>query len=139
MWWFYALLAAISAAFTTIFAKLGVKDTSADLATAIRTLVVLLMAWGIVLGRQSSTSHDLLALSKKTWIFLLLSGVMTGSSWIFYFKALQLGDAARVAPIDKSSLVFTIVLAGLLLGEALSWKIVAGCILIIFGTLIIIW
>ncbi len=135
-WWAFALLSALFAALTTIFAKLGISDVNSNLATALRTVVILVIAWGIVFatGGQSQIG----TLSRRTLFFLLLSGVATGLSWLCYFKALQLGKASYVAPLDKSSLVMILVLSAIFLGEPLTWKSVAGSILIVAGTLIFI-
>jgi transporter family protein len=137
MWWVYALLSAFFAAVTAIMAKVGVKDVNPNLATAIRTVVILLMAWGIVLARGEYSNPA--RLPRHTLIFLVLSGIATGLSWIFYFKALQLGKASLVAPVDKTSLVMTIVLAAIFLHETLTWQIVVGASLITAGTLVIVW
>jgi transporter family protein len=137
MWWVYALLSAFFAAVTAIMAKVGVKDVNPNLATAIRTVVILLMAWGIVLARGEYSNPA--RLPRHTLIFLVLSGIATGLSWIFYFKALQLGKASLVAPVDKASLVMTIVLAAIFLHETLTWQIVVGASLITAGTLVIVW
>lgn len=107
MWKYYAVLSAIFAALTAIFAKIGIKGINSNLATAIRTVVILILTWGIVL--MSSNISDLKSISIKSWVFLIFSGVATGLSWLFYFKALQLGDASKVAPIDKLSVVLTII------------------------------
>jgi transporter family protein len=136
MWWIYALLSAFFAAVTAILAKVGVKDINPNLATAIRTVVILLMAWGIVLVRGEYSNPA--RLPRNTLIFLVLSGVATGLSWIFYFKALQLGEASLVAPVDKASLVMTIVLAAIFLQEAITWQVVLGASLITAGTLVIV-
>lgn len=136
MWKWYAILSAVFAALTAIFAKIGIKNIDSNLATAIRTCVILLMTWGIVL--TSNHIGDLRSLTKTNWTFLILSGVATGLSWIFYFKALQLGDASKVAPIDKLSIVLTIFLSFLILKEPFSWKVILGGCLIVSGTLIIL-
>ncbi len=136
MWWVYALLSAFFAAVTAILAKVGVKDINPNLATAIRTVVSLLMAWGLVLARGEYSNPA--RLPRNTLIFLVLSGVATGLSWIFYFKALQLGKASLVAPVDKASLVMTIVLAAVFLQEAITWQVVLGASLITAGTLVIV-
>ncbi|AFD06763.1 EamA family transporter [Solitalea canadensis] len=136
MWWVYALLSAFFAALTAIFAKIGIKNIDSDLATAIRTVVILFLAWGIALFKGATSS--LLDLNKQNWLFLLLSGAATGLSWIFYFKALQIGKVSQVAPIDKASLVITILLAVLFLGESLTPKIIIGASLIIIGTFVLI-
>ncbi len=135
-WWMYALLSAFFAALTTILAKIGVENVSSNLATAIRTVVILLIAWGIVVARGELSGWA--TLSSRTLIFLVLSGCATGLSWLTYFKALQLGKASLVAPIDKSSLVMIIVLAAIFLHEPLTWKVVAGATLIVAGTVILI-
>jgi transporter family protein len=136
MWKWYAILSAIFAALTAIFAKVGIKNIDSNLATAIRTCVILLITWGIVLF--SNHIGEIKSLTKQNWAFLILSGVATGLSWIFYFKALQLGDASKVAPIDKLSVVFTIILSFLILKEPFSWKVLLGGCLIAGGSLIIL-
>ncbi|WP_414517576.1 EamA family transporter [Nostoc sp. PCC 9305] len=135
-WWIYALLSAGFAALTTIFAKIGIENVNANLATAIRTVVILVVAWGIVFFQGNVV--NILAISQKTMIFLLLSGLSTGLSWIFYFQALQVGKASLVAPIDKSSLVLVLLFSVIFLGETLSWKIVLGTGLVVIGTLVLI-
>ena len=136
MWWIYALLSAFFAALTAIFAKIGIKGVDTDLATAIRTVVILILAWGIAFLRGgTSTIHTL---TKQNIIFLCLSGIATGLSWIFYFKALQLGEVSLVAPVDKMSVVFAIILAVVFLGEPLTWKTAIGASLIISGSLVLI-
>ena len=132
MWQYYAILSAVFAALTAIFAKVGVKDMDSDLATAIRTVVILCITWGIVLFGGMG------AIGGRNWIFLILSGVATGLSWLFYFKALQLGDASKVAPIDKLSVVFTIVLSYLVLREPVSWRVLLGGCLIAAGSIVIL-
>lgn len=136
MWKWYAILSAIFAALTAIFAKIGIKDINSNLATAIRTCIVLLLVWGIVLF--TSGVGEVKNLTKQNWIFLVLSGIATGLSWIFYFKALQLGHASKVAPIDKLSIVFTILLSFLILKEPFSWKVLLGGCFIAGGSLIIL-
>jgi transporter family protein len=136
MWWVYALLSAFFAALTAIFAKLGVKETDSDLATAIRTVVILIIAWLIVFVKGGTS--QIASLSKQNLIFLGLSGLATGLSWVFYFKALQLGKVSQVAPVDKLSVALAIVLSIVFLGEALSWKNAIGALLIIAGTLVLI-
>lgn len=136
MWKYYALLSAFFAALTAIFAKVGVKDINSDLATAIRTTVILLLAWGIVLF--GSHLGEIKEIPRHTWLFLVLSGVATGLSWLFYFKALQTGDVSRVAPIDKLSVVITICLAFLLLKEPVSIRVVAGALLITGGSILML-
>jgi bacterial/archaeal transporter family protein len=136
MWWIYALLSAFFAALTAIFAKVGIKGVDTDLATAIRTVVILIIAWVIAFFRGGTAT--LATLSKQNLVFLCLSGIATGLSWIFYFKALQLGKVSQVAPVDKLSVALAIVLSVLFLGEPLTWKEVAGAGLIIAGTLVLI-
>ncbi len=133
-WWVYALLSAFFAALTTILAKIGVQEINSNLATAIRTIVILLIAWGIVLARREA--NGLAAIPTRTIVFLVLSGVATGLSWLAYFRALQLGPAGLVAAIDKSSLVMIVLLSALFLHEALTWKIAIGVALIVIGTII---
>ncbi|UOE42431.1 EamA family transporter [Chryseobacterium suipulveris] len=137
MWWLYALLSALFAALTAIFAKVGVENVNSNLATAIRTVVVLVMIWLIVFSRGEMKGIS--GLSPKTWFFLGISGVATGLSWIFYFKALQMGEVSKVAGIDRLSLALTIIFAVIFLGETLTWKTAAGAGLIIIGTLFLIW
>lgn len=136
MWKYYALLSAFFAALTAIFAKIGVKDIDSDLATAIRTLVILFITWGIVLvGNHESGIKNI---TGHTWLFLILSGAATGLSWLFYFKALQTGDVSRVAPIDKLSVVITICLSFLLLKEPVNARTVVGALLITGGSIIML-
>lgn len=136
MWWSYALLSAFFAALTAIFAKVGIKGVDTDLATAIRTVVILVIAWGIAFFRGGArTIHTL---TKENIIFLCLSGVATGLSWIFYFKALQLGKVSQVAPVDKLSVAIAIILAVVFLGEPLTVKTAIGALLIIAGTFVLI-
>ncbi|HBB00106.1 MAG: hypothetical protein A2W86_00645 [Bacteroidetes bacterium GWD2_45_23] len=136
MWWVYALLSALFAAFTAILAKVGIKGINSDLATAIRTIFILLIAWAIVLARKETYGINLL--SKNNWLFLGLSGIATGLSWIFYFKALQMGKVSQVAPVDKMSVAIAIILSSLLLHEVITLKILIGTILIIAGSIVII-
>src|SRR5438309_9202376 len=136
MWWFYALLSALFAALTAIFAKVGIKGVDSDLATAIRTVVILIIAWSIAFFRGEVTG--ITTLSKQNVLFLILSGVATGLSWIFYFKALQLGKVSQVAPVDKLSVALAIILSVLFLGEPLTIKTAVGALLIIGGTLVLI-
>jgi transporter family protein len=136
MWWIYALLSAAFAALTAIFAKIGIKGVNSDLATAVRTVVILFIAWGIVFARGNA--KDINLLSKENIIFLILSGIATGLSWVFYFKALSLGDASKVAPIDKLSVAFVIILAAIFLREAITVKTAIGAALIIGGSLVLI-
>ena len=136
MWKVYALLSALFAALTAIFAKVGVKDVNSNLATAIRTSVILILTWGIVLfGQHVSEIRDV---SKNTWLFLILSGVATGLSWLFYFKAIQLGDVSRVAPIDKLSVVITIILAFIFLHEQVNLRVIIGALLITAGSVLML-
>lgn len=136
MWKYYALLSALFASLTAIFAKIGVKDVNSNLATAIRTGVILLLTWGIVVF--GNHLKDIKFISAHTWTFLLLSGVATGLSWLFYFKAIQAGDISRVAPIDKLSVVITIVLAFVFLKETVSIKVIIGALLITTGSLMML-
>ena len=136
MWKWYAVLSAIFAALTAIFAKVGIKNVDSNLATAIRTGIILLITWGIVI--TGNNLGDIKELSKTNWLFLILSGVATGLSWLFYFKALQLGDASKVAPIDKMSVVITIFLSFMILKEPVSWKVLLGGLLIAGGSLVIL-
>jgi transporter family protein len=135
-WWFYALISAVAASATAILAKIGVRDVPPNLATAIRTVVILIFAWAIAYATQQH--QGLRSIKPRSLLFLVLSGVATGVSWIAYFKALSMAPASRVAPIDKVSLAFTIVLAGLVLGEEISWKIGLGTALMIAGALLTI-
>ena len=135
MWKFYAILAALFAAVTAILAKVGVKGINGNLATAIRTGVVLVLAWGIVLF--AGQMKEIKDLSKMNWVFLVLSGIATGLSWIFYFKALETGNVSKVAPIDKLSVVFVLLLSFLLLKEPADFKTIAGGLLILVGTLVL--
>ncbi len=137
MWWIYALLSALFAALTAIFAKIGVENVNSNLATAIRTVVVLIMIWLIVIFRNEF--KGIAELSHRNWFFLGISGLATGLSWIFYFKALQMGEVSKVAGIDKLSLALTVIFAIIFLGETLTWKTAAGTGLIVIGTLFLIW
>ena len=136
MWFVLALLSAIFAALTSILAKVGIDRVNSNLATAIRTVVVVIMAWGMVFltNAQGSISD----ISKKSWIFLILSGLATGASWLCYYKALQIGEATKVVPVDKLSVVITMVLAFLFLHEKFTPKSLIGCILIGAGTLLMV-
>jgi len=136
-WWIFALLSALFAALTAILGKIGVKDIDTDLATAIRSVVILVMTWMIMLFKGSSNSIN--SLTKQNLLFLLLSGIATGLSWIFYYKALQLGKVSQVAPVDKLSVAFAILLSVIFLGETINVKESAGILMIIAGTFIIIW
>lgn len=137
MWKYYALLSALFAALTAICAKIGVKDINSNLATAIRTSIILLLTWGIVLF--SGRMNEIKDISRHTWCFLILSGLATGMSWLFYFKAMQTGDVSRVAPIDKLSVVITILLAFFLLKEPVNIKVIIGALLITAGSLCMLW
>lgn len=137
MWWIYALLSAVFAALTAIFAKIGIKGVDTDLATGIRTIVILILAWAIVVYR--GTEHTIGGFTKQNWTFLILSGCATGLSWIFYFKALQLGKVSQVAPVDKLSVAIAIVLSVVFLGEPLTLKSASGAVLIIAGTFVLIF
>lgn len=136
MWIFYALMSAVFAALVSILAKIGIKNINSNLATAIRTIVVLIMAWGIVF--LTGKHKELSTLTNKNWRFLIYSGLATGASWLFYFKALQMGEASKVAPIDKLSVVITMIMAFLFLGEAFTVKTAIGGILIAAGTLVLV-
>jgi transporter family protein len=133
-WWLYALSSALAASATAILAKIGIKGVPSNLATAVRTAVVLLFAWAIVFATREQ--HALRALKARSLLFLVLSGVGTGVSWLAYFKALQMAPASRVAPIDKLSLAFTILLAAFVLGESISWRVALGAALMVAGALL---
>ncbi len=133
-WWVFALISALAAAATAILAKIGIKGVSSNLATAVRTAVVLLFAWGIVFA--AGDHRSLRDLKSRSVLFLVLSGIGTGISWLAYFKALQMAPASRVAPIDKLSLAFTVVLAAVVLGEPISWKVGLGTALMVAGALL---
>ena len=136
MWFVLALLSAVFAALTSILAKVGIDGVNSNLATAIRTIVVLVMAWGMVF--LTDAQGGLAGISRKSWVFLILSGLATGASWLFYYKALQIGEASKVVPIDKLSVVITLVLAFTFLHEKLTAKSVIGGILITIGTLVMV-
>lgn len=136
MWFVFALLSAVFAALTSILAKVGIDGVNSNLATAVRTVVVVVMAWGMVF--LTNTQGGLWDISRKSWIFLILSGLATGASWLCYYKALQIGEASKVVPIDKLSVVITLVLAFLFLHEEFTGKSLIGCILIGIGTLIMV-
>lgn len=136
MWVVFALLSALFAALTSIFAKIGMEGINSNLATAIRTVVVLIMAWGIVF--MTGKHNQIADITTRSWIYLVLSGLATGLSWLCYFYALQIGDASKVVPIDKFSVVITMVLAFVVLGEAVSIKTVIGGALITLGTFVLI-
>ena len=133
MWAVFALLSALFAALTSIFAKIGIDQVNSNLATAIRTAVVLVMAWGMVFLTGAQTG--LPDISRKSWLFLVISGLATGASWLCYYKALQMGDASKVVPIDKLSVVVTLALAFIFLHEQFTMKSLIGCVLITAGTL----
>lgn len=136
MWFVFAILSSIFAALTSILTKIGIEGVNSNLATAVRTIVVVLMAWFMVFITRNQ--NGIVDISKKSWIFLILSGLATGASWLCYYKALQLGEASKVVPIDKLSIVITIVLAFIFLGEQITLKTLIGCCLIVTGTFIII-
>ena len=136
MWQTYALLSALFAALTAIFAKIGVRDIDSNLATAIRTLVILFITWGIVFA--TAGVRQIREISSHTLLFLVLSGLATGASWLFYFKALQLGEASKVAPVDKLSVVLTMILSFVILGEPLTFKTALGGALIFAGSLVLL-
>ena len=136
MWLLYAILASIFASATAILAKIGIQNVNPNLATAIRTVVVLIFAWGIVF--MTGVHKGIPDIAPRSWIFLGLSGIATGASWLFFFRALQIGDVSRVVPIDKISVVITMVLAFLILGETVSTKGIIGGVLITVGTLILV-
>ena len=136
MWFFFALLSAVFAALTSILAKIGIEGVPSNLATAIRTVVVILMAWAMVFLTNSQT--EIVNISRKSWLFLILSGLATGASWLCYYKALQMGNTTEVSAVDKFSLVITLVLAFFLLQDVLTFKTIIGCILITIGTLMMI-
>ncbi|MDP4152795.1 MAG: EamA family transporter [Bacillota bacterium] len=136
MWILYAVLSAFFAALTSVLAKIGIAGVNSTLATAIRTVVVLALAWGMVFvtGQQNGIAD----IGKRSMLFLVLSGLATGLSWLCYYKAIQIGDVSRVAPIDKFSVVITLVMAYVMLGESISKKVIIGCVLITAGTLMMV-
>ena len=136
MWAVFAFLSAIFAALTSILAKIGIEGVNSNLATAVRTAVVLIMAWGMVF--LTHTQSGLTEISRKSWIFLILSGLATGASWLCYYRALQIGEASKVVPIDKLSVVITLVLAFVFLHEEFTVKSLLGCVLIGAGTLVMV-
>lgn len=136
MWLVFALLSAIFAALTSILAKVGIEGVNSNLATAIRTIVVVIMSWGMVF--ITNTQGDIFNITKKSWIFLILSGLATGASWLCYYRALQLGETSKVVPIDKLSVVITLILAFVFLHEEFTIKSLIGCILIGAGTLVMV-
>lgn len=136
MWFVFALMSAVFAALTSILAKIGVDGVNSNLATAIRTVVVVIMAWGMVFLTNAQGGFS--DISKKSWIFLILSGLATGASWLCYYRALQIGEASKVVPVDKLSVVITLVLAFVFLHEKFTVKSLIGCILIGIGTLVMV-
>lgn len=136
MWVLFAILSAVFAALTSILAKIGISGVNSNLATAIRTVVVVFMAWGIVFITNAQSGIG--DISRKSWLFLILSGLATDVSWLFYYRALQMGDASKVASIDKLSVVITLILAFIFLNEQLTLKSMLGCLLIVAGSLLMI-
>ena len=136
MWFIFSLLSAVFAALTSILAKVGIDGVNSNLATAIRTVVVVIMAWGMVFLTHAQSG--ITEISRKSWLFLILSGLATGASWLCYYRALQIGDASKVVPIDKLSVVITLVLAFIFLHEEFKVKSLIGCILIGIGTLVMV-
>jgi transporter family protein len=136
MWMVLALLSAVFAALVSILAKIGIEGVNSNLATAIRTVVVVIMSWGMVF--LTNAQGGISSISQKSWIFLILSGLATGASWLCYYKALQIGEASKVVPIDKLSIIFTIVLAVLVLHETVTTKAIVGCAFIAMGTLMMV-
>ena len=136
MWMLFAILSAVFAALTSILAKVGIDGVNSNLATAIRTVVVVIMAWGMVFSTNAQSGLD--EISRKSWLFLILSGLATGASWLFYYRALQIGEASKVVPIDKLSVVITLVLAFVFLHEQVTPKSLLGCVLIGAGTLLMV-
>ena len=136
MWFIFAILSAVFAAFTSILAKVGIDGVNSNLATAVRTVIVVIMAWGMVF--LTNAQKGIGQISQKSWIFLILSGLATGASWLCYYKALQMGEASKVVPIDKLSVIITMVLAAFLLHEKFTPKSIIGCVLIAAGTLLMV-
>ena len=136
MWFIFALLSAVFAALTSILAKVGIEGVNSNLATAIRTVVVVFMSWGMVF--LTNAQSGLFSIGKKSWLFLILSGLATGASWLCYYKALQIGEASKVVPVDKLSVVITLVLAFVFLHEQFTVKSAVGCVLIGAGTLVMV-
>ena len=136
MWFLFAILSAVFAALTSILAKVGISGVNSNLATAIRTVVVVFMAWGMVFITHAQTGIG--EISRKSWGFLILSGLATGASWLFYYRALQMGDASKVVSIDKLSVVITLILAFIFLNEQLTLKSILGCLLIVVGSLVMV-
>ena len=137
MWKLYAVLSAVFAALTSILAKVGIKGVNSNLATAVRTVVIILLSWGIVFA--SGAQHEIKNLTKQNWLFLVLSGIATGLSWLFYYKAISIGNVSQVAPIDKSSIVLTLILSFIILGEQFSVKTLIAGVLITAGTFVMLW
>ena len=136
MWFLFALLSAVFAALTSILAKVGIDGVNSNLATAIRAMVVVVMAWGMVF--LTHTQSGISEISKKSWLFLILSGLATGASWLCYYRALQIGEASKVVPVDKLSVIITLVLAFVFLHESFTMKSMIGCVLIGAGTLLMV-
>ena len=136
MWWLFAMGSAVFAALTSILAKIGIEGVNSNLATAIRTVVVVAMAWGMVF--LTHAQDGLASISRKSWLFLILSGLATGASWLCYYRALQLGEVSKVVPIDKLSVLITLALAFIFLHEQFSLKSLVGCLLIGAGTLVMV-
>ncbi len=136
MWFLFAVLSAVFAALTSILAKIGIEGVNSNLATALRTMVVVLMSWGMVF--LTNAQGGISSISRKSWIFLILSGLATGASWLCYYRAMQIGEASKVVPIDKMSTVLTLILAFIFLHEQASIKSIIGCILIGAGTLLMV-
>ena len=136
MWWILAVASSLFAALTSILAKIGIDGVNSNLATAIRTGVVLVMSWVMVFVTNSQSGF--VDITKRSWVFLILSGLATGASWLCYYKALQIGEASKVVPIDKLSIVITMVLAAVVLHEQFTLKSIAGCVFITFGTLLMV-
>ncbi len=136
MWFLFALLSAVFAALTSILAKVGIEGVNSNLATALRTMVVLVMAWGMVF--LTHAQGGISSISRKSWLFLILSGLATGASWLCYYRALQMGEASKVVPIDKLSVVITLVMAAMFLHEKFTPKSAVGCVLIGAGTLLMV-
>ena len=136
MWLVFALLSAVFAALTSILAKVGIDGVNSNLATAIRTVVVVIMSWGMVF--LTNAQSGITEISKKSWVFLILSGLATGASWLCYYRALQIGDASKVVPVDKLSVVITLILAFVFLHEQFTLKSLIGCVLIGIGTLVMV-
>ena len=136
MWLLFSILSAVFAALTTILAKIGIEGVNSNLATAIRTIVVVFMSWGMVF--LTNTQNGIAQIGRKSWIFLILSGLATGASWLCYYRALQMGEASKVVPIDKLSVVITLLLAFIFLHEEFSARSLVGCVLIGAGTLVMV-